>query len=150
MKTELSHRGYTGSVDVSIEDGCLHGRILFIDDIISYEGNTVEELRSSFEAAVADYLAYCEAAGQPANKPYSGSFNVRIGPDRHKAAAHYAARSKISLNEAMCRAVDLLVAKVEAPQVVNNHYHQHVHVEDPWMGVQQSVPLVNEEQQWRQ
>jgi predicted HicB family RNase H-like nuclease len=44
------YKGYTGSIEVSVEDSCLHGEILFIDDIITYEGTGVDELQVSFNA----------------------------------------------------------------------------------------------------
>lgn len=52
-KDLMMHKGFTGSMEASIEDECLHGRILFIDDIVTYEGETVAELKDSFVAAVA-------------------------------------------------------------------------------------------------
>jgi predicted HicB family RNase H-like nuclease len=106
--SELSYKGYTGSIEVSIEDGCLHGRILFINDLITYEGNTVESIKVSFENATDRYIAYCAKTGIPANKPYSGTFNIRIGADRHRALAQLANRKKISINEAICSAIDIL------------------------------------------
>ena len=54
---KLSHKGYTGSIEVSFGDNCLHGRILFIDDIVTYEGETVDELATSFKDAVDRYVA---------------------------------------------------------------------------------------------
>ena len=57
---KLSHKGYTGSIEVSIEDNCLHGRILFIEDIVTYEGETVDDLATSFKDAVDRYVTYCK------------------------------------------------------------------------------------------
>ena len=65
----LSYKGYTGTIDASVEDNCLHGRILFIDDVIAYEGTAVDDIKLSFEKAVDRYLAYCEETGKPANVP---------------------------------------------------------------------------------
>lgn len=56
----LSHNEYLGSVEVSLQDNCLCGRILFIDDLVSYEGQTVGELRLAFEEAVEHYLSTCK------------------------------------------------------------------------------------------
>ena len=95
----FSYKGYTGSIEVSIEDDCLHGEILFIDDIITYEGTGVEELRTSFTEAVDRYISYCEETGKPANKPYSGTFNVRIGEELHRKAAKKAYLEGKKLNE---------------------------------------------------
>jgi predicted HicB family RNase H-like nuclease len=99
MSTLLKHKGYIGSVEVSLGDACLHGKILFIQDIVTYEGQTVSELKQAFVEAVEDYLATCEELGREPQKPFSGSFNVRVGPELHKAAAEQAYRENISLNE---------------------------------------------------
>jgi len=113
---ELTHNGYAGSVDVSVEDDCLHGRILFIDDIVTYEGNTVPEVAAAFKAAVDRYIAHCKDMGKEPNKPYSGTFNVRVGPQRHRAMAQRAYREKTSLNELFCQATDLFLTN-NAPTV---------------------------------
>ena len=102
---KLSRKGYTGSVEVSFEDNCLHGRVLFIDDIITYEGETVEDLATSFKDAVDRYIAYCEETGKPANKPYSGTFNVRVGEELHRKAAQEAYNRNITLNDYVAQAV---------------------------------------------
>lgn len=122
-KANLIHKGFTGSCEVSFEDDCLHGKVLFIDDLITYEGNTASELKESFIAAVDRYLDYCKKTGKPANRPYSGTFNVRVGPELHRKAAECAQRRGITLNELNIRALQVAVdhdgiAKVE-------HVHKH-------------------------
>jgi len=47
----------------------------------------VASLRASFEAAIDDYLALCEEKGIEPDKPFKGSFNVRIGSQLHRQAA---------------------------------------------------------------
>lgn len=117
MSNEFNYKGYSGSCVASIEDDCLHGRILFIDDLISYEGNSVSELGAAFKEAVDDYINYCEETGKPANKPYSGTFNVRIGPELHKSAVQCATLAGVKLNEfvrgALLNAVNLSCAQSE-------------------------------------
>lgn len=118
---ELSHNGYVGSIEVSVEDACLHGRILFIDDLVTYEGETVHEIRAAFQDAVDRYLAYCKRVGKPENKPYSGTFNVRIGSELHSKAAKAAHMKKIKLNEFVKQAIQ---AAIDMDGVVT-HHHQH-------------------------
>jgi predicted HicB family RNase H-like nuclease len=120
---KLTYKSFTGSVEVSLEDGCLIGRVLFIDDIITYEGETVLELTANFEAAVDRYLAHCKRTGKPANKPYSGTFNVRVGPDLHREAAIAANDASINLNEFVAGAIKAAVKKDALPAVVHNHHH---------------------------
>ena len=119
MSNEYKYKGYSGSCEVSIDDGCLHGRILFIDDLITYEGNSVPELEVSFKTSVDGYINYCEQTGKPANKPYSGTFNVRIGPDLHKQAAQKATYLGIRLNQLVINALQVEVAVTTS---VNNLY----------------------------
>ncbi|MCI5149755.1 MAG: type II toxin-antitoxin system HicB family antitoxin [Candidatus Electrothrix sp. MAN1_4] len=104
-KKTLSYKDYTGSIEVSLEDNCLHGKILFIEDLITYEGSTVEELFLSFREAVDDYISFCEETGKPANKPYSGTFNIRVGQDIHRRAAQEAFEREVSLNDYITKCI---------------------------------------------
>jgi predicted HicB family RNase H-like nuclease len=52
----LTHHPYQGSCEFSQKDGCLHGKILLIQDLVTYEAETVPELEKAFHAAVDDYL----------------------------------------------------------------------------------------------
>lgn len=56
MKDFLKYRGHTGSIDVSPEDDCLFGKLMFIKALVSYEGGTISELERAFKNAVDDYL----------------------------------------------------------------------------------------------
>ncbi len=120
---ELKYCGYTGSIEVSIEDGCLHGRILFIDDIVTYEGQTVGEIAAAFRESVDRYIAHCKETGKQPNKPYSGSTNVRIGQERHRALAQLAFRRKSSLNDLICQAVDMLLEGKQETAATQRQVH---------------------------
>ena len=99
MKHNLTYKEYSGSVDISIEDNCLHGKIEFINDLVTFEGSTPIELKIAFEEAVDRYLAYCKKTGTVPDKPFSGSFNVRTGAALHRLSAQVAASKGVSLNE---------------------------------------------------
>ena len=55
MKTFI-YKGYTAKVRYSEEDGCFVGRVVDIDDIVSFDGNTDDELRDAFEGMVDFYI----------------------------------------------------------------------------------------------
>lgn len=120
---KLAYKGYAGKIDVSIEDECLHGQILFIDDIITYEGNTVEEIKVAFEEAVDRYLAYCEETGKPANKPYSGTFNVRVGQELHRKAVETAYHRGITLNDFVAQSIRTAIEQDGVVRVEHTHNH---------------------------
>ena len=57
----LKYKGYCGSVESSEDDHCLFGKVLGMNkDCITYEGSTIEELKSDFEGAIDDYLSSCK------------------------------------------------------------------------------------------
>jgi predicted HicB family RNase H-like nuclease len=64
----------------------------------------------SFRNAVDDYLATCEKHGKPADEPFKGSFNVRVGPELHKRAAVFAAERKKKLNSVVTEALEKYLA----------------------------------------
>ena len=98
MRT-LRYKGYHGSVEISPEDNVLHGKLLFISPLITYEGTTAQELKKSFQDAVDSYLEDCKADGIDPDKPCKGSFNVRVGHELHLSAAVAAHSESINLNE---------------------------------------------------
>ena len=63
MKNLLEYKGYYGSVEYSSEDVLLYGKVLGINSLISYEGESVAELQQDFEGAVDDYLEMCAENG---------------------------------------------------------------------------------------
>ena len=98
MSQTLQYKGYDGSVLYSAEDRLLHGRILGIRDMVSFEGVDVESLENNFRAAVDEYLAFCDAEGKRPDVPFKGSFNIRIPQDLHQRAALYAEEHDLKLN----------------------------------------------------
>ena len=52
----LEYQGYVGTIEVSLENDCLHGRLEFIKDLVTYEAQTVAGLKAAFVGAVDDYL----------------------------------------------------------------------------------------------
>jgi predicted HicB family RNase H-like nuclease len=102
---QLEYKGYTGSIEYSKEDDLLYGKILGIKGLISYEGKTGKELESDFKGAIDTYLTDCKKEGLLPEKPYKGSFNVRISPDLHQKAALLAQEEKMSLNSFVAESI---------------------------------------------
>ena len=99
MISTMKYKGYIGSVEASEEDNCLYGKVLFINSFLSYEGRSLDELKTDFCYAVDDYLELCEEKGWEPEKPFKGSFNVRVAPEVHRALARAAALKGKSLNK---------------------------------------------------
>lgn len=98
MKGYLKYKNYMGSVEYSAEDDCLFGKVIGIRGLISYEGNSLDELKSDFHQAVDDYLQMCKKEKKQPETAFKGSFNVRIDPELHRNIAIKAKELNMSLN----------------------------------------------------
>lgn len=117
MNDILQYKDYLASVHFSSEDDVFYGKILGINDLVSFEGASVKELKKAFQAAVEDYLETCKEVGKEPNKTYKGTFNVRIPTDLHKEAAVFASINNLSLNDFVKTAINFaLVHKQEIKQ----------------------------------
>jgi predicted HicB family RNase H-like nuclease len=88
MENILKYKDFISTVKYSEEDNAFIGRMEGIDSIVSFEGQSVEELKSAFREAVESYLDFCNRKGISCpQKSYTGVFNVRINSDLHRRAA---------------------------------------------------------------
>lgn len=101
----LEYKGYTGSIEYSPQDSLLFGKVLGIRGLISYEGETGKHLEADFREAIDAYLADCKEGGKFPEKPFKGSFNVRIPATLHQRAALLAMEAKTSLNNFVAEAI---------------------------------------------
>ncbi|MCP4213352.1 MAG: type II toxin-antitoxin system HicB family antitoxin [bacterium] len=106
MGNFLEYRGYSGCVEFSAEDRTFHGKINFINDLVTFEGATVEDLENQFKDAVDDYLATCKKLNINPQKSFKGTFNLNIPPELHKRATFAAAKRDISLNRLVELAIE--------------------------------------------
>ena len=62
-----TYKGYC--LQCQVEDGGLHGRIADIRDVVTFHGETPQDLQHAFEEAVDDYLSVCGDACLPPDAP---------------------------------------------------------------------------------
>jgi predicted HicB family RNase H-like nuclease len=122
----FSHKGYCGSIESSVEDDCLYGQILFVRDVVTYEAEKIRELKTAFENTVDYYLEKCERDGLVPDKPFNGTFNVRLSPEMHRAAAMEAARVGTSLNDLVKECLESRLNGQKTVLTINQN-HQHFH-----------------------
>lgn len=106
MKDVLIHKGFIGSVHFDSEDQVFHGKIEGINDLVTFEGNSVKEIIKAFHEAVDDYLSLCKETGKEPLKSARGSFNVRISPEIHQGILEIIAVEHTSLNQFVERAIE--------------------------------------------
>lgn len=57
MINRMEYGEFIGSVHYSAKDDLLFGKIEGINDLVTFEGDSVTELRKAFKEAVEDYLS---------------------------------------------------------------------------------------------
>ena len=94
----IEYKGYTGVFEFDSSIDGFHGRIVGLQDVVTFEGRSVDELRREMAESVEDYLELCAEVGKEPDRPYRGEFLVRTTPELHRAATVEAESSRMSLN----------------------------------------------------
>lgn len=139
----LKYKDYEGTAELDMARRVCRGKILFIDDLVTYEAASPVELQTEFEAAVDDYIDTCATLGREPQKPLRGQFNVRIPPALHKAAALRALADNVSLNDVTVRALD---AFVNIHSVVNHNVRVTLNI--PEESMKTLVSSASTQTQW--
>jgi predicted HicB family RNase H-like nuclease len=94
----MTYKGYEGIAEFDEAAGMFTGEVINTRDVITFQGASVEELKRAFQDSVDDYLEFCASRNEEPEKPFSGSFVVRMPPDLHRQLALQARREGKSLN----------------------------------------------------
>lgn len=101
----LSYKGYEGTVEFDPDGKVLRGKVLHIQDLVTFQTESCGEVENEFRAAVDDYLDFCSEIGKSPDKPLSGQFNVRISPELHRKISVMAIKQDVSLNSIVAQAI---------------------------------------------
>ena len=94
----LRRRGYAAKVEFDGRDRILVGRVLGIDDVVTFHGDSAMRVEQAFGIALADYEAACAALERRAQRSHSGELRLRMSPRTHRIAAMAAEARGMSLN----------------------------------------------------
>jgi predicted HicB family RNase H-like nuclease len=96
--TTMTHDGYVALVDLDEDAGLFHGEVINTRDVLTFQGRTLDELKTAFADTITDYVEWCQERGKQPERPYSGHFTLRLAPDLHRRIATAAARERKSVN----------------------------------------------------
>ncbi|MBW8049161.1 MAG: type II toxin-antitoxin system HicB family antitoxin [Cytophagales bacterium] len=105
MNNTMIYKGYIGTVHYSAEDNVFYGKIHGINDLVTFEGQSISELKNAFRASINDYFKTCKILGKSPDKTYKGSFNVRLTSRLHKLAVINALKNNMTLNDFVKKAI---------------------------------------------
>ena len=89
---------YAGHFDYDPEADRFHGEVLNTRAVLTFQGRSIDELKTALKDTIDDYLAWCQERGKEPDKPFSGKFVVRVDPELHREAVVAASRAGKSLN----------------------------------------------------
>ncbi|NKQ34216.1 MAG: type II toxin-antitoxin system HicB family antitoxin [Chloroflexi bacterium] len=95
----MEYKGYIGKVEFDDEADILHGEVINLRDVITFQAESVQELRQAFQESVDDYLEFCAERNEAPERPFSGKFTMRISPELHRRIFTQAKMSGKSLNK---------------------------------------------------
>ena len=67
----LESRGYKGTVNYSVNNQCWHGKIVGVDDLVTYEAHSYEELVEEFKDVVLEYMDDLQRRSSPHMRMYT-------------------------------------------------------------------------------
>lgn len=109
----MEYKGYIGKVDFDAEAGIIHGEVINIRDIITFQGDSVAAVKQAFHESVDDYLKFCQTRGEPPDKPFFGQFVTRIPPELHRQVNVAAVLAGKSLNAWVTEQLQQAVQRTE-------------------------------------
>jgi hypothetical protein len=56
----IRYKDYYGAIEVDVETNKLYGRVFYIQDLVTFKAETVEQAKIEFAKSVDDYLEFCQ------------------------------------------------------------------------------------------
>lgn len=104
----MKYKGYIGQVTYDDEAKLLHGEVLGLQAVITFQATNVKDIEKEFHESVDEYLDWCKERGIKPEKAFSGNIRIRLDKKLHAELAKEAALQRISLNTLI---VERLVSK---------------------------------------
>ena len=96
----MEYKSWLAAVGFDDSVARLHSRVVNSGayPIATVEATDVDGIRREFQRSIDEYIASCREDGVEPTKPFSGTLNLRLGPDLHQRAALSATAQGVSLN----------------------------------------------------
>ncbi|MEG4280484.1 type II toxin-antitoxin system HicB family antitoxin [Microcoleus sp. MON1_C1] len=60
----MTYKGYSANIEVDLAAEILFGRVLDINDVVTFKAQNIEESRQEFQNSIDDYLEFGKELGQ--------------------------------------------------------------------------------------
>ena len=94
----IEYKGYIGVVDFDPEIDLFHGTVINTQDVITFYGASVTELRKEMQKSLEVYFEVCEEQGKVPDQPFSGTLTIQTTPELYSRIALNAARRQLEID----------------------------------------------------
>ena len=119
----MEYKGYRAAVTFDDHVGVFFGTVVDTRDAITFEGDSVEQLRREFKFSVDDYLKVCQEWGLEPDKPYSGEISFKVSSKVHRNADAAARSEGKTLEEWLAETLEWVAEKTLHPPAYENPCH---------------------------
>lgn len=95
----VKYKKYIATIEFDQDAGIFHGEVVNLNDVVTFQGQSVSELQKAFRESIEDYLNACREFDKEPEKPFTGNFQVRLRPEVHRSAVLAAKMEGKSLNK---------------------------------------------------
>ncbi len=67
----MKYKGYHGQFNYDEEAKLFHGKVVGLNDVITFQETSEDELEQAFKDSVDEYLDFCKDLGRAPEKPFS-------------------------------------------------------------------------------
>jgi len=94
----IRYKGYIGVMEVDPDANLIHGDVIGLRDVITFQGESVSAATKAFRDSVDDYLKWCAEEGRAPEKTFNGKLLIRIDPAIHRSLSQLAEANSTSIN----------------------------------------------------
>ena len=102
----LKYKDYYAQITFDPSADAFHGRIVGMQDVVDFYGQTPAELRQEFKNSVEEYLAWCREDEVKPEKTWQGKMTLRVDDSLRRRLAAVAAASGESVNAWITQLLD--------------------------------------------
>lgn len=78
----IEYKGYIADVVFDPEIDAFHGTVINLNDVITFYGSSVAELREEMKKSIEEYFAFCKEQGRESEEPLTDEALVQVADDR--------------------------------------------------------------------
>ena len=78
----IEYKGYLGDVVFDPEIDAFHGTVININDVVTFYGSSVSELREEMQKSIEEYFVFCKEQGREPEEPLTDKALVQVADAR--------------------------------------------------------------------